>query len=94
MKVEAFLALPTPWSCVRWMICRCRFETLTRVVVDDPERAHARRRQIGDSRAAEAARAHDQDARGLELLLTFAPDVPQARGGGRSVWSRRGSAWR
>ena len=39
------------------------------VEVDHADAPHARRREVGEDGRAEAARADDDDARGLELLL-------------------------
>ncbi len=48
-----------------------------RVVVDDAERADTGGGEILDDRRAEAAGAHDQDARALQLLLARAADIAQ-----------------
>ena len=55
--------------------CRCRLESADGVVVDDADRADARRRQIGDHRAAEPAGADHQHPRRLQLLLARAADA-------------------
>jgi len=45
------------------------------VVVDDPERAHAGRREVQRRRRAEAARAEQQHARVEQLLLALGADL-------------------
>src|SRR5690606_5638828 len=47
------------------------------VVVDHPDRPHARGGEIGDHRTAEAARADHRDARGLEFLLAHAAQIAE-----------------
>ena len=64
---DVVLFLPT--LPVLWMIWRCRLERSTRVEIDHADVSHARRGEVGQNRRAEPARADDDDARGLELLL-------------------------
>ena len=47
------------------------------VVIDDSERPDARARKILQRRRAEASRAHDEDARALQLVLTGSADAAQ-----------------
>ena len=64
------------------------------VVVDDPERADAGRRQVEQRRAAEAARADHQHARGAQPLLPGAADLVQhdVAGVALELLGRQGSA--
>ncbi len=73
--MAADAALGWPIRSVVWAICRCRLDSSSRIVIDDADGADARRGEYSRQRRAEAAKADDQHARGLQLRLAGAADV-------------------
>ena len=75
MAISAESTFGVPIRSVVWMTWRCRLERSTVVVVDDAQRAHARRRQVQRGRRAEPAGAEQQHLGVEQLGLALEPDL-------------------